>query len=269
MHSEPRAEESRRAEAVADALADPKSRDHPGWVARVLGPVARWLGPWATLTATLAVGLLIVAAALSSFDEVWEWSRDATRTQQLDIPVHEWAIASRDGWLTGILTVITELAGKIGMPIFAAALATLLCVTARSWRPLLLVAIAAGGSLLLTTTLKTAAGRDRPPQSDALPPFESSPSFPSGHTLNAAVILLIVAYCCFLQIDQLAWRIVAYAGCFVFVLAVAWSRIYLGHHWLTDVVGAMALGAAWAGVVILGHQTFSTVREYRKKRAAH
>lgn len=58
----------------------------------------------------------------------------------------------------------------------------------RDWTPLVLVALAEGGALAIAEVGKDVIGRARPPESDAVPPFETSPSFPSGHTIEAFVI---------------------------------------------------------------------------------
>jgi membrane-associated phospholipid phosphatase len=112
---------------------------------------------------------------------------------------------------------------------------------------------------------KDLVGRARPPQAYAIPPYETSPSFPSGHTLNSTVIASLVAYLIVLHVTSILVRILA------IVLAVGWfvamglSRVFLGHHWLTDVIAGWTLGLAWVAVVIGAHQLFLTVRGYRRR----
>ena len=47
---------------------------------------------------------------------------------------------------------------------------------------------------------------------------------------------------------------------FVWALAMGLSRVFLGHHWLTDVIFAWLLGAAWLALVITSHRLFLTIR---------
>ncbi len=119
------------------------------------------------------------------------------------------------------------------------------------WRRLprlaLFVVITAAGSSLLNTVVKTAVHRPRPV---LIHPVAHEPglSFPSGHAQAAMVgyaVLLIV----FLPILQGVWRRVAVTFAVLMVLAIGFSRIALGVHYLSDVVGGYVLGAAWVAAM--------------------
>jgi undecaprenyl-diphosphatase len=103
--------------------------------------------------------------------------------------------------------------------------------------------VAMGGAAVLSFVIKEIVGRSRP---HLFPPLsgESGPSFPSGHTLTAVAFY---GMCAFLLARPLrGWaRAGVVALAVVIVGAVAYSRVYLGVHYPTDVLGSFILGAAW------------------------
>jgi len=116
------------------------------------------------------------------------------------------------------------------------------------------------GSLTMTTVGKSLVGRVRPPQVDAVPPFEHSPSFPSGHTLNSTVIAGIVVYLLLRRLESHLARATTIVLATAWVVAMGLSRVFLGHHWLTDVAVGWTLGLAWVGVLVLAHRLFLSAR---------
>jgi membrane-associated phospholipid phosphatase len=135
-----------------------------------------------------------------------------------------------------------------------------LAIRRRSWTPIILVLAAGGGSLLLTIAGKDIVGRARPDLADAVPPYETSPSFPSGHTLNAVAIAGILAYLLLLRQHRRATRVLSIAVAVVFAVTIGASRVYLGHHWFTDVLAAFFLSGAWLALVITAHRLYLTAR---------
>ncbi|HSF97792.1 MAG TPA: phosphatase PAP2 family protein, partial [Ornithinibacter sp.] len=99
----------------------------------------------------------------------------------------------------------------------------------------------------------------RPPVIFAVPPLETSPSFPSGHTLNATVVLGLAAYLVMLGRRHLRSKLLVVSGVVVFVAAMGLSRVWLGHHWLTDVMAGWFVGLAWLAAVITGHRVKVTI----------
>jgi undecaprenyl-diphosphatase len=110
---------------------------------------------------------------------------------------------------------------------------------------------------------KAVVERSRPPLVDAVPPFESSFSFPSGHALNALAVAGIVAYL-LIRRQRAAWaRALTVTLASAFAVMMGLSRVYLGHHWLTDILVAWTLALAWLTIVITAHRLFITVRRRR------
>jgi membrane-associated phospholipid phosphatase len=116
------------------------------------------------------------------------------------------------------------------MPILALTATIALALRRRSWTPVILIVIAAAGSLLMTIAGKQLIGRTRPALTDAIPPYEHSASFPSGHSLNSVVIAGIVAYLVILRLKSSRSRILAVILAAAFAATMGLSRIYLGHH---------------------------------------
>jgi membrane-associated phospholipid phosphatase len=152
------------------------------------------------------------------------------------------------------------------MPILALTATIALALRRRSWTPVILIVIAAAGSLLMTIAGKQLIGSTRPALTDAIPPYEHSASFPSGHSLNSVVIAGIVAYLVILRLKSSRSRILAVILAAAFAATMGLSRVYLGHHWLTDVLAAWALGAAWLALVITAHRLYLTARTHRAEK---
>ena len=172
-----------------------------------------------------------------------------------------WSLAN----LALVLTVLVGGGVVLGATLLASevydavVVVTVLAVRRRSWLPVVLMGIAAAGSVLVTVLGKDLTGRARPPVALAVPPLESSPSFPSGHTLNATVVLGVVAYLVVLGRSHLLSRVLVGSLVVVFVLGMGLSRVWLGHHWLTDVLAGWLVGLAWLGVVVTGHRVKVTL----------
>ncbi|KGN34825.1 acid phosphatase [Knoellia sinensis KCTC 19936] len=185
----------------------------------------------------------------------------------VDEPVLDSAVRFRTPESAQWVTDFTDLGGKVGMPFIAVVVAVGLSLAWRRWAPLVLMVIAGAGSLFMTVTGKELTARDRPPQSLAVPPYETSASFPSGHTLNATVVLGLTAYLLVIWLRRRGSRIAVVAVLGVFVLAMGLSRVFLGHHWLTDVVAGWAIGLGWLAAVITGHRVKLTLDRRRHPRS--
>jgi membrane-associated phospholipid phosphatase len=181
----------------------------------------------------------------------------------LDQPILQLAIQARSPVLDVIVTGYTDIAGSIGMPIIAVAAIVILSLRRRSWTPAILIAAAGLGSIAMTIAGKDIIGRVRPPLPEAVPPYEYSASFPSGHTLSAVSVVGTIAYLLILRQTSAVARTLTIAGAVLFALTIGLSRVFLGHHWFTDVVAAWLLGAAWLALVITAHRLYITARRTR------
>jgi membrane-associated phospholipid phosphatase len=242
-------------------------RDLTRWVtpvgrilARVVQRIMRALGPYAALVITLLVGLALAVVLSAIAAQVYDNVTDADGVAGLDKPLLAFMIGIRTPWLNDVATAYTDVAGVVIMPIIAVVTMLFLAVRRRSWTPIILVIAAGGGSLLLTIAGKDLIGRARPALADAVPPYETSPSFPSGHTLNAVAIAGILAYLLLLRQHRRVTRVLSIAVAVVFAVTIGISRVYLGHHWFTDVLAAFFLSGAWLALVITAHRLYLTAR---------
>lgn len=202
----------------------------------------------------LGVGLGIAMFFTWGAGEVYEAVSKRDDVAVVDQPLLDWVLTWRTTGEARGITYFTNLGGPVIMPVIALAGAVALAVWWRSVVPLIVVAVAAAGSVAMTVVSKPLLGRARPPQADAVPPFETSASFPSGHALNVTVIVGVLLYL-FLLRRRRGWLPVGVVLLGVlFVLAMGLSRVVLGHHWFTDVLAGWLLGLGWLFVVITGHR---------------
>ncbi|MDM7889365.1 phosphatase PAP2 family protein [Curtobacterium sp. RHCJP20] len=227
-------------------------------VAEAWAALGRRYGALPLLVLTLLVGIGIAVTATWAASEVYDAVRESDDVAVLDRPVLDWMLTLRSPFADRAVTWWTDIAGTIGMPIVAVAFLVGLTVQRRAWTPLVLLVAASGGSLLMTIAGKDLIGRARPPLSDAVPPYEHSPSFPSGHTLNATVVVGTIVYLLILRQSRTVTRVWTIVVGTLFVLSIGVSRIFLGHHWTTDVLAAWALGLAWLALVITAHRLYLT-----------
>lgn len=142
-----------------------------------------------------------------------------------------------------IFLAVTDLGDPATLAVVAGA-AALACLAIRRRGWAVLWTLAGLGAWLLTLGLKLFFARPRPPFLDPEVVVRSL-SFPSGHALGSTVVygLLAVLIARFATWRWLRWTGPLFLG--GLVLAIAFSRVYLGAHYLTDVVGGLCCGGAW------------------------
>lgn len=215
---------------------------------------------------TLLAFVLIGTAVLTSFlleaaGEILEAVDEGDGIALWDRPVLNWAVANRAPLTTSFLW-FTQAGGPIVQPILMAVVGLFLWWRWKDPTPAVLLVVAEAGALTITLVGKRLVGRPRPPIEDAVPPYETSGSFPSGHTLQAFVVAAMLAYLLIRHLwDHPRWqRVVIGVVGFAYASLMGFSRVFLGYHWLTDVLAAAALGLAWSFAVIACHRVWRTVR---------
>jgi len=265
----------RMSDPTEHGVAGELSRDaqRGAWYAplgRLLVAVARWVGavvgPNLALIISLAIGMGLVVGLAALAEEVYDAVIEADGLAGLDRPLLDLAVDLRTPVGDTIVTGYTDLASSTVMPVIAIIALLTISIRRRSWTPAILIAATGIGSILMTIVGKGLIGRARPLLAEAVPPYETSGSFPSGHTLNAVAVVGIIAYLLVLRRETTRARLLITAGAAVFSITIGLSRVYLGHHWFTDVVAAWLLGAAWLALVITAHRLYLALRERERER---
>jgi undecaprenyl-diphosphatase len=220
--------------------------------------LARQIGSHGALIVTLAGGLLVAAGATYVATRVYDGVAGSDGIESIDKPVLRKAMQLRSPELDAAAAASARAFGPIGLPTIALAVAGGLSARQGSRTPLLLTAIATAGSLVMTLSGKDIIHRHRPPRRDAIPPYESSPSFPSGHTLNTTTLAGVIAYLLVLQQRRNLPQAATIGAAVSTSVAVGLSRVLLGAHWFTDVLVGWVTGTGWVSLVITSHRLYLT-----------
>jgi membrane protein DedA with SNARE-associated domain/membrane-associated phospholipid phosphatase len=148
-----------------------------------------------------------------------------------------------------VMIAVTELGDPgVALAVIAAVLAWLLW--RRAWRDAKYWLAAVVFGELVVATIKAALHVPRP---DGFAAAATSYSFPSGHASMSTVIYGFLAV--LIAPALLAgWRWLPYAAAALLIGAIAFSRLYLGAHWLADVLAGVGLGSAWVAVLAIARQ---------------
>jgi len=170
----------------------------------------------------------------------------------------------RSGWLTPLIQLVTWLGSSFFIIPFGLAVGGYLRLRRRTWQPLVMMAAAFAGAAGLYDIVKPAVGRARPAAALQVGGPDEGWAFTSGHATQS------IAFYGMLAVVLIAWRapnrrLLIAIGAALVTLMVGASRLYLGVHWLTDVLGGYALGLAWLSLVMVASLL---VEDRRQRRTA-
>ena len=154
----------------------------------------------------------------------------------------------RSPGLTTAVSAISEVFSPMLVPVWALCTAGFLLHRDRRVQRAATVLVAVAGAAAVAEVIKLVVGRPRPPAADQLGAYEATLSYPSGHVTGTAALLLVVALVG--TAGRRAARRAAIAVAAAVTVFVAWTRLYLGVHWLTDVTAGLVVGAATAALVV-------------------
>ena len=169
------------------------------------------------------------------------------RVSAFDALLIGWIQEWNPQWLTEIAIRLTDLGTFWASAVIGLIVTSLLAVSNR-WREVLLFLVVVLGSQIGNLILKNLFRRVRP---DDLRIIEvTGYSFPSGHSMAAMSLYGMLAWILWRHLPHAAGKLSALAGCAVLVLGIGWSRIYLGVHYPSDIIGGYAASLAWLTLLL-------------------
>jgi membrane-associated phospholipid phosphatase len=204
--------------------------------------VPGWLGRWPVIGIVMVLVGSLAFGALAY--NVWtkgpllQWDVPLTRE------LHAEAVKTPQRIIE--LLIFGFFIGKELVQVIAAILA-LYFLHKRFWRELAMLLVGLGGGALLWYFLIGIFNRPRPEAQIGI--VVTDPSFPSGHAITAVLAYGLLAYLFFPKMPSRFWKGLLVVAALFTMLYVGFSRLFLGGHYLTDLLAGYALGIAWAGLV--------------------
>ena len=195
------------------------------------------LTPLAVVTvAALVFGLLLVFVRLQ-----WAPLESADHTAAARIN----DLIAGHAALVSVVKAVTWL-GSDGVLWTVIGVAAVALAIRRRWRLAIYLLVAGAGALILDPVLKSLVGRLRPVVAHPVA-YGGGDSFPSGHSLGS-IVCYGALFLVFLPATRGRWRRVFIAVIATLIALIGISRILLGVHFISDVLGGWALGITWLGI---------------------
>jgi membrane-associated phospholipid phosphatase len=218
----------------------------------------------ARLVNTVGLELLAGLAVLTGSAWIFGWMVEdlAEGDTKVDTRLADWLHEHASPDLTTFFEAVTRL-GNV-----STLLLVVLLASAVLWRKgwiadLQLLVLAGVGAEIITVGLKHGFQRDRPFFSDPLA-TESSYSFPSGHASVSLAVYGTLGFIAARHLGSPRAQFAVLAGTTVLVLLIGFSRLYLGVHFLSDVIAGYSLGIAWVALCVVLLQLRLRLKERRQ-----
>lgn len=206
-------------------------------------------GPFPLLPATARRADAVISAFCAvAFAVVAAWiSREGHAVPAIDRHIHAWVLAHRGSWDTDIArTARWGGMSEIVLPalLVIGTVAARGRIAARLTSGAGLTVIASAG-IYVETQINALIARARPPVAGWAGPAGGA-SFPSGHTTAATLFAICCAWALMARVPPGWTRRAMWAAAALYAAVIGWSRIWLGVHWPTDVLGGLLFSVAWA-----------------------
>ncbi|MCS3839033.1 undecaprenyl-diphosphatase [Pseudomonas sp. JAI111] len=219
---------------------------HDTWLSRRL---TQLLDPSRPEVRTLALSAVLLAGAAWFFFGILEDVVTGDPLLLADSAIYHALRDLRTAPGDAVMIAITELGDtKVVMAVTIVVLLWLMWK--RVWRTAAYWLVAIAGASVLNTVIKVTLHRARP--GEFLYSGWSAFSFPSGHSTVNVVLYGFLAFLIARDIRP-AWRFAVALCAATLIFLIAFSRLYLGAHWLSDVLGGLAFGSAWLALLGLSY----------------
>lgn len=199
------------------------------------------------------MGFLILISAILFVEIVdlvfWDTKVEDTTTINYDQIILKKIRDIREKELTQTMIDLTAL-GSVSVITLMTFLIMIFFICHKDWRGLLYILIVMSGSATIPVLLKNYFNRERPDVLEQLSVVKNT-SFPSGHSFGATVAYFSLAFLLSREIKEIKLEVLYYFLATIVVALVATSRMYLGVHYPTDVVGGICVGLIWFCVVTI------------------
>lgn len=234
---------------------------------RQIGFVKSRLSPEGYLGLNLTIGAVVLIGATWVFGAIAEDVVTGEPLTVWDARFSAWLHAHAVRPLTAVLLFVTNLHSTWGVALITVAV-SLFLIRRRHRYWLLALLLSVLGGMLLNVLLKNAFHRARPQFADPILTLTSY-GFPSGHTMMATTLYGLLCAFVVSKIERWPMRLLTISVAIFLVLLVGFSRIYLGAHYLSDVLGAMAEGLAWLALCLTAVDTMHRRKLQKRKLQAN
>ena len=210
----------------------------------------------------LTAGALVLICATWFFASLAEDVMEGAPLTVTDIKFSAWLHTHSMPKVTIGLLLVTHLHSMLGISVMTFVVVMYLVWQRQRYLIVGLLLSVAGG-MLLNVLLKNVFHRARP-RFDGQILTLTSYGFPSGHTMAATCFYGALAVFAVWKFKSWSSRLAAVAMASLLIGLVGFSRIYLGAHYLSDVLGAIGEGLAWLSFCLTGVNTIWRRRHYRK-----
>jgi membrane protein DedA with SNARE-associated domain/membrane-associated phospholipid phosphatase len=222
------------------------------------------LSPGGYLGLHFTVGMLIFIGAVALFTTIAEDVVAGTGFIILDHHLAQWLHAHATPRFTALMFVVTAF-GSVPIVAGVSLLVAALLIWHRDWDRLLTLALSVPGGSLVNVVMKEAFQRPRPSLKEAFVHLTSY-SFPSGHAMSSVLLYGLLAIFAIQSFEKWDWRVSSALAGIVMIALIGFSRLYLGAHYLSDVLGGVLEGVAWLALCLTAVGTLRRTRELHREK---